>query len=58
LHAETVDEITKCMNELKLFNGTVFLEVKVKKGFRNNLGRPTTTTIENKKILMEFIKEK
>ena len=35
----------------------VFLEVKVKKGNRKNLGRPTTTPIQNKEALMQFLKE-
>ncbi len=35
----------------------IFLEVKVKKGNRKDLGRPTTTPIENKEALMNFLKE-
>jgi phosphonopyruvate decarboxylase len=37
--------------------GPVFLEVKVKKGNRKDLGRPTTTPIENKEALMKFLKD-
>ncbi len=37
------------------FDGPVFLEVKVKKGNRKDLGRPTTTPIQNKEALMEFL---
>ena len=37
--------------------GPVFLEVKVKKGNRKDLGRPTTTPIQNKEALMEFLKK-
>lgn len=33
----------------------LLLEVKVKKGARENLGRPTTTPIQNKEALMEFL---
>ena len=33
-----------------------FLEIKVKKGNRKDLGRPTTTPKENKEKLMEFLK--
>ncbi len=58
LQAKTKDEIIKCMHDLKKFDGTVFFEVKVKKGFRKNLGRPTTTPIQNKKDLMKFIEDK
>jgi phosphonopyruvate decarboxylase len=43
-----------------LFSGAVarsplFIEVKVRKGNRKDLGRPTTTPIENKEALMEFL---
>lgn len=37
--------------------GPVFLEIKVRKGNRKDLGRPTTTPIENKEALMQFLKE-
>lgn len=33
----------------------IFLEVKVKKGNRKDLGRPTRTPIENKEALMNFL---
>ena len=36
----------------------VFLEIRVKKGNRKDLGRPTTTPIQNKEALMEFLKKK
>ena len=35
--------------------GPVLLEIKVKKGNRKNLGRPTTTPIQNKEELMNFL---
>ena len=57
LQAETNEEVVKCIESLKAFEGKVFLELKVKKGFRKDLGRPTTTPKENKENLMEFIKE-
>lgn len=38
-------------------NGPVLLEVKVKKGNRKDLGRPTTTPIQNKEALMEFLQK-
>lgn len=40
-----------------LGEGPVFLEVKVKKGNRKDLGRPTTTPIQNKEALMQFLNE-
>lgn len=35
----------------------IFLEIKVKKGNRKDLGRPTTTPIQNKEALMDFLKK-
>ena len=40
-----------------LNSGPVLLEIKVKKGNRKDLGRPTTTPIENKEALMRFLKK-
>lgn len=40
-----------------LTSGTKLIEVRVKKGNRKDLGRPTTTPIQNKEALMEFIKK-
>ena len=37
--------------------GPVFVEVKVRRGNRKDLGRPTTTPAENKKALMTFLKD-
>ena len=58
LHAKTNKEIIQSMEVLKKFDGKVFFEIKVKKGFRKDLGRPTTTPKKNKEDLMQFIKEK
>lgn len=44
------------MDLIKDLKGPVFVEVKVKKGARKDLGRPTTTPIQNKEALMDFIK--
>ena len=38
-------------------SGPVFIEVKVKKGNRKDLGRPTTTPVQNKEALMDFLKK-
>ena len=37
--------------------GATFLEVKVRKGNRKDLGRPITTPIQNKEALMSFLKD-
>lgn len=52
---ETMDALTKEMNAIKDIDGPVMLQVCVKKGNRKDLGRPTTTPIENKKALMQFL---
>jgi phosphonopyruvate decarboxylase len=57
LHAKTNKEIIQSMEVLKKFDGKVFFEIKVKKGFRKDLGRPNTTPKKNKEDLMKFIRE-
>lgn len=43
------------LNEAKYYEGPIFVEIKVKKGNRKDLGRPTTTPIQNKEALMDFL---
>ena len=45
------------LSEVKNQEGPILLEVKVKKGARKDLGRPTTTPIQNKTALMQFLKK-
>ena len=49
------DELVGVLNEAKRHEGPVLVEVKVKKGNRKDLGRPTTTPIQNKEALMNFL---
>ena len=56
LKASNEYEIKNSLKELQQFNGMVLLEIRVNKGFRSDLGRPTTTPLENKKSHMDFIK--
>lgn len=42
---------------LQSIDGPSFIEIIVKKGSRSELGRPTTTPIENKHSFMEFLQE-
>lgn len=51
------NELKQYLSQISDLEGPVLLEVKVKKGNRKNLGRPTTTPQENKKALMEFLKK-
>jgi phosphonopyruvate decarboxylase len=53
----TKEELTAILPIVKAENGPVLLQVCVKKGNRKDLGRPTTTPIENKEALMKFLKK-
>lgn len=57
----SVSSLDELKNALDLIihenQGPVFLEIKVKKGNRKDLGRPTTTPIENKEALMSFLND-
>ena len=44
------------LSEAKNLEGPVLIEVKVKKGNRKDLGRPTTTPIQNKESLINFLR--
>jgi phosphonopyruvate decarboxylase len=55
LTAETREDIIIKMKELQLSEGPALLEIKVNKGSRKDLGRPTTTPIENKEAFMELL---
>lgn len=52
----SMDDLTDCLKEMNEIEGPVFLQICVRKGNRKDLGRPTTTPVENKKALMEFLK--
>ena len=52
---ETKEYLAELLNKVNTIEGPVFLEVKVKKGNRKDLGRPTTTPIQNKEALMSFL---
>lgn len=59
-HVESVDcleALAEVLSRLGTVEGPVFLEVKVKKGNRKDLGRPTTTPVQNKMMLMEFLNQ-
>jgi phosphonopyruvate decarboxylase len=50
------DEIPALLAELREAGGPALLEIKVSKGARADLGRPTTTTLDNKRDFMDFLK--
>ncbi len=57
-HVAKVDnlfDLDKELNIAKECNSLYFIEVKCAIGARTDLGRPTTTTQQNKRIFMEFL---
>ena len=54
---DTKAELESVLAKVNEFEGLVLLEIKVKKGNRKDLGRPTTTPIQNKKDLMCFLNQ-
>ena len=53
----TKEDLIDVLNEVKKNNDLSLIDVKVKKGNRKDLGRPTTTPIQNKEALMTFLKK-
>ena len=54
---ELVKQLLTLNSQLSTIGGPILLEVQVRKGNRKDLGRPTTTPIQNKEALMEFLKK-
>ena len=53
--ADDKEGLLAVLSEAKKQDGPILVQVRVKKGNRSNLGRPTTTPIQNKKALMDFL---
>ncbi|MBR6031145.1 MAG: phosphonopyruvate decarboxylase [Bacteroidaceae bacterium] len=56
ISVDNKEDLKKQLSTLSA-EGPILLEVKVKKGNRKDLGRPTTTPIQNKDALMDFLKK-
>ena len=54
---ELVKQLSTFNSQLSTVGGPILLEIKVMKGNRKDLGRPTTTPIQNKEALMDFLKK-
>jgi phosphonopyruvate decarboxylase len=54
---EKLEQLNNILDEIEKKEGTTFLEIKSAIGSRSDLGRPTTTPIENKNAFMKYIKE-
>jgi len=50
-------ELESVLAKVNSFESPALLEIKVKKGNRKDLGRPTTTPVQNKEALMTFLKK-
>lgn len=48
-------ELEKTLNLVKEAQGLTFIEVKAMTGAREDLGRPTTTPLENKRAFMQYL---
>ena len=55
---DTIDELSKNMVNFFKNIGPGFLEIKLNPGSRTDLGRPTIKPIDNKRNLIEFLKNK
>lgn len=49
--------LLEALEQVKTEKGPILLEVKVSLGSREDLGRPTTTAVENKQNFMNYLKE-
>lgn len=56
LSAKTAQEIKEKLKKMQKAEGPALLEVKISKGSREDLGRPTKTPIENKEEFMGFLR--
>ena len=50
------EDLLEALNCVGLMSGPILLEVRVKKGNRKDLGRPTVTPVRNKELFMNFLK--
>jgi phosphonopyruvate decarboxylase len=48
-------EIRKSINEVSEIDAPVLLDIRFKKGFHKDLGRPTLKPIQNKEMFMYFV---
>jgi phosphonopyruvate decarboxylase len=55
---EKKGEITACLKKIMGDPGPHFLEIRLNKGNRKGIGRPTTSPVDNKKAFMRFVRKK
>lgn len=54
---ENTGELEEAIKGFQQMEGPLLIEARVRKGNRKDLGRPTTTPIQNKEALMKFLKK-
>lgn len=54
-YAENFEELDEALRLAKEEDGLAFIEVKAAIGAREDLGRPSTTPVENKEAFMEYL---
>ncbi|MCZ2614221.1 phosphonopyruvate decarboxylase, partial [Bacteroides fragilis] len=57
LTASDKEGLSCALEKLSGLSGPVLLEIKVRIDSRDDLGRPTTTPVENKEHFMAFLKD-
>lgn len=55
ISVDSKESLVDILNNVKIADGPILLEIKVKRGNRKDLGRPTITPIQNKEALMKFL---
>ena len=58
LSVHTEEELNEIMDRLDTLEAPLLLEIKVAKGARKDLGRPTTTPVQNKQDLMNLLQNR
>ncbi|MDG0866421.1 phosphonopyruvate decarboxylase [Candidatus Lucifugimonas marina] len=56
ISVETLEDLTKSLRNLEKLSGPTFIEINVRSGARSDLGRPTTSPIENRDAFMKNIR--
>jgi len=54
---KTKNNLKETINSMKNLDGPQMIIIKINKGARKDLGRPTTTPIKNKQTFMDFLKQ-
>lgn len=53
----TAEELVHALGTIQVHDGPSLIEIRVHRGNRKDLGRPTTTPVQNRNALMEFLKK-